>query len=129
MLRPKALDHVGLKVTDMDRSLRFYCEALGLELLRRLDRGGGVTVAVLRLGNQELNVFSCADFASSHRDDDPAGLDHFCLEIESITTEDLVAALRRSGVEVAKGPEKRRDGTSYFVDDPDGCRVELIIKT
>ena len=129
MLRLKALDHVGLKVTDMDRTLRFYCQALGLELLRRLDRAGGVTVAVLRVGNQELNIFSRADFASSHRDDDPAGLDHFCLEIESITTDELVASLRRSGVELAKGPQKRRDGTSYFVDDPDGCRVELIVKT
>jgi catechol 2,3-dioxygenase-like lactoylglutathione lyase family enzyme len=129
MLRPKALDHVGLKVTDMDRSLRFYCEALGLELLRRTAREGGVTSAVLKVGNQELNVFSRADFASSHREDDPAGLDHFCMEMESATIEDLVAALRRSGVEVAKGPVKRRDGTSLFVDDPDGCRVELIVKT
>ena len=34
-VRPKALDHVSLKVGDMDRSLRFYCEGLGLELPRR----------------------------------------------------------------------------------------------
>jgi catechol 2,3-dioxygenase-like lactoylglutathione lyase family enzyme len=129
MLRPKAIDHVGLKVKDMDRTLRFYCEALGLELLRRLDRSGGVTVAVQRVGSQDLNIFSRADFASSHRDDDPAGLDHFCLEIEHTTTEDLVASLRRSGIELAKGPEKRRDGVSHFVDDPDGCRVELIVKS
>ena len=41
MLRPKALDHVGITVTDMDRSLRFYCGVLGLELLRRTARGAG----------------------------------------------------------------------------------------
>ncbi len=129
MLRPKALDHVGLKVTDMDRSLRFYCDALGLELLRRSDRDGGVTSAVLRVGNQELNVFSRSGFASARRDDDPAGLDHFCLEIQAATIEDVVAALRGAGVEPTRGPIKRRDGTSLFVDDPDGCRVELIVKS
>jgi catechol 2,3-dioxygenase-like lactoylglutathione lyase family enzyme len=34
MLRPKALDHVGLKVTDMDKTLHFYSKVRGLELLR-----------------------------------------------------------------------------------------------
>jgi catechol 2,3-dioxygenase-like lactoylglutathione lyase family enzyme len=51
MLRPKALDHVGLIVTDMDRSLRFY-QALGLELMRRSERGAGSS-AVLKVGAQE----------------------------------------------------------------------------
>jgi catechol 2,3-dioxygenase-like lactoylglutathione lyase family enzyme len=128
MLRPKALDHVGLKVTDMDRSLRFYADILGLELLRRLQREDGVTSAVLRIGSQELNVFSRADFASSRRDDDAAGLDHFCLEMEAASIDDVAAALAEAGVEIARGPVKRRDGASLFVDDPDGCRLELIVK-
>ena len=53
MLRPKALDHVGLIVTDLDRSLRFY-KALGLELLRRSERCTGSS-AVLKVGAQEIN--------------------------------------------------------------------------
>jgi len=128
MLNPKAIDHVGLKVTDMDRSLRFYCGVLGLELLRRSERGNGVTSAVLRVGGQELNVFSRGDLASGRPDDGAAGLDHFCLEMEYATADDLMAALHAAGATIAKGPIKRRDGTSLFLDDPDGCRVELIVK-
>jgi catechol 2,3-dioxygenase-like lactoylglutathione lyase family enzyme len=128
MLRPKALDHVGLTVTDMDRSLRFYCEVLGHELLRRSAKGGaGLASAVLKVGDQEINMFSDPAFASG-RPGDPAGIDHFCLEVESATIDDLVGSLRQAGVEIAKGPVQRRDGISLFVSDPDGCRVELIVK-
>jgi len=129
MLRPKALDHVGLTVTDMDRSLRFYCEVLGLELLRRsARRAGGLASAVLKVGDQEINVFSDPAFTPVRLDGNVAGLDHFCLEVESATIDDLVGVLRQAGVEIAKGPVQRRDGTSLFVSDPDGCRVELIVK-
>ena len=81
MLKPKALDHVGLKVTDMDKSLRFYCDGLGLELLRRSDRGPGIASAVLRVGDQEMNLFSNPGFAAGADGGDPPGLDHFCLEV------------------------------------------------
>jgi glyoxylase I family protein len=129
MLRPKALDHVGLTVTDMDRSLGFYCGVLGLELLRRSAKdAAGLASAVLKVGDQEINMFSDPAFASVRRDDNPGGIDHFCLEVESATIDDLVGALRQAGVAIAKGPVRRRDGTSLFVNDPDGCRVELIVK-
>jgi glyoxylase I family protein len=128
MLRPKAIDHVGLTVTDMARSLRFYCDVLGLELLRQLAKGPGLASAVLRIGNQEINMFSDPAFAPGRSGGNPAGIDHFCLEVESATIADLVGALRQAGVEIAKGPVQRRDGISLFVSDPDGCRVELIVK-
>ena len=128
MLKPKALDHVGLKVTDMDKSLRFYCDGLGLKLLRRKDKGPGVASAVLAVGAQEMNLFSNPDYAASPTDDDPPGLDHFCLEVDSASIDELMADLTRAGIAVAKKPVQRSDGVSLFVSDPDGCRVELIVK-
>ena len=57
MLRPTAIDHVGLKVTDMDRTLDFY-QRLGLTLLRTSGpNADGVRTAVIQVGSQELNVF------------------------------------------------------------------------
>lgn len=125
MLRPKGLDHVGLTVTDMDRSLRFYRDGLALELLRESGpNADGVRSAVLRVGGQELNVFSStglAPAATEHR----AGMDHFCLEMDAASIHDVVAGLREVGVEIVRGPVERRDGVSVFVQDPDGVRVEL----
>ena len=57
MLRLTALDHVGLKVTDMDRTLHFY-QRLGLTLLRTSGPSAdGLRSAVIRVGSQELNIF------------------------------------------------------------------------
>jgi catechol 2,3-dioxygenase-like lactoylglutathione lyase family enzyme len=105
MLRPKALDHVGLAVTDMDRSLRFYCGTLGLELLRRSDKGD-VGSAVLRIGDQEINIFCNPQFVPSEKDSGHSLIDHCCLEIDSATIEEVVEALWQSDVEIAKGPVK-----------------------
>jgi lactoylglutathione lyase len=127
-VRPKALDHVGLKVSDMDRSLRFYCDGLGLELLRRSDKGPGMASAVIRIGAQEMNLFSDPAFGIPQAGGNPTGMDHFCFEVDNASVDDLVTALGHAGIAVAKGPIKRRDGVSLFVSDPDGVRVELIVK-
>jgi catechol 2,3-dioxygenase-like lactoylglutathione lyase family enzyme len=102
-MKPKALDHVGLKVTDMDRSLHFYCDGLGLELLRRSDKGPGVASAVLRIGDQEMNLFSSPAFVPGLDDGNPPGLDHFCLEVEAGSIDDVIASLRRS---VSRSPSR-----------------------
>lgn len=127
-VRPRALDHVGLRVSDMDRSLRFYCEGLGLELLRRSDKGPGMASAVIRIGNQEMNLFSDPAFGVPQAGGNPTGMDHFCFEVGNESIEDLVAGLGQAGIAVAKGPIKRRDGVSLFVSDPDGVGMELIVK-
>jgi catechol 2,3-dioxygenase-like lactoylglutathione lyase family enzyme len=128
MFRPKALDHVGLVISDLDRSLRFYCEGLGLELLRRSEpRADGVSSAVLKVGIQEINLF-CDPDSGSTQVRGPERIHHFCLAMDASKIDELVAALRRAGIEIAKGPVQRRDGASLFVEDPDGIRVELSVK-
>src|SRR5437016_14033780 len=69
MLRPKALDHVGLKATDLDKSLHFY-QTLGLELLRTSGpSANGGRSAVLKVGDQEINVFYHSDFVPADKGD------------------------------------------------------------
>lgn len=127
MLRPTALDHVGLTVTDMDKTLDFY-QRLGLTLLRTSGPNvDGVRSAVIRVGSQELNVFShpeVASFGTEH----PVGMDHFCLSVEAASIDDVIADLQQVGIDIVRGPVKRRDGTALFVHDPDGVRVELQLK-
>jgi catechol 2,3-dioxygenase-like lactoylglutathione lyase family enzyme len=106
MLRPRALDHVGLKVTDMDKTLDFY-QRLGLTLLRTSGpNADGLRSAVIQ----------------------PVGLDHFCLIVDAASVDDVIADLRQGGIDIVRGPVERRDGTAPFVHDPDGVRVELQLK-
>jgi len=124
MARPTGLDHVGLKVPDMDRSLRFY-QALGLTVLRTSEPNAeGLRSAVVQAGSQELNLFARADFVPAGPES-AVGVDHFCLVMEATSIDDLVAHLRQARIDIVKGPVERRDGRSVFVHDPDGVRVEL----
>jgi hypothetical protein len=86
----------------------------------------GTSSAVLKVGDQEINVFCNPNFIAGtnelHR------IDHFCLMVESATMNELIAALREAGLEIVEGPTERRDGAAVFLHDPDGVRVELQIK-
>ena len=127
MLRPKALDHVGLKVTDMDKTLHFY-QRLGLTLLRTSGpNADGLRTAVIQVGSQELNIFSHPDFVASAREN-PVGMDHFCLSVDAASIDDVIADLQQAGIDIVRGPVERRDGMAVFVHDPDGVRVELQLK-
>jgi lactoylglutathione lyase len=122
VLRPRAIDHVGIVVTDLDRSLRFY-QALGIELIHLPRRPGGATV--LKIGDKEINMFcNPAAVGGGERQ----RLDHLCLEMEAAAIDDIVAALGEAGIAVASGPVARSDGTALFVHDPDGARIELLVK-
>jgi lactoylglutathione lyase len=128
LARPTGLDHVGLKVTDMDRSLHFY-RALGLTVLRTSEPcADGLRSAGVQAGSQELNLFARADFVPAGPET-AVGVDHFCLLMEAASIDDLVAHLRQARIDIVKGPVERRDGRSVFVHDPDGVRVELRLPT
>ena len=127
MLRITGLDHVGLTVTDMDRSLDFY-RRLGLEVLRTSGPDeSGIRSAVIKVGAQELNVFSRPDLVAGDWPEDAVGVHHFCLRVEAGSAGELVDGVRRAGLEIVRGPTPRRDGVSLFLADPDGVRVELQI--
>ena len=117
----KGLDHVVLRVADLERAIRFYCEVLGCTEERRVEPVGLVQ---LRAGASLIDLVP-ADGAP-----EVAGgnMDHFCLRIEPFDEAELRAHLTAHGVEV--GEVARRygaegQGPSLYIQDPDGNTVEL----
>lgn len=127
MIRPKAMDHVALKVTDMKRALQFYQDILGLELRRHSgpnEEGG--EAAFLQAGDQALDLFSRPDFVMSDKEK-PIGMDHLCFIMDVDSVEALTAHLQKAQVEIFWGPVERQNSTSVYVYDPDGVHVELRV--
>jgi catechol 2,3-dioxygenase-like lactoylglutathione lyase family enzyme len=126
-LQPKALDHIGLKVTDIEASVRFYHDVLGMELVRapKTNPHGGSS-AVVRAGGQSFDLFYRQDFVPADKDK-PVGMDHVCLTVGPTPVEGLIQYLKDAGVEVFWAPVERDESTSVYVYDPDGIHVELRV--
>ena len=123
------LDHIGLRVRDVEAALRFYSELLGLKT-ERVDewRKGEIGFPSVR-----LNADTLIDFFLSEKKVDNANKemnqDHFCLVIEPTNMENLKTKLEELGVRIYDGPGKRwgahGDAISLYMYDPDQNVVEL----
>lgn len=119
-LRIKGLDHVVLRVADIDRAIAFYGEVLGCPIERRLPAIGLVQ---LRAGTAMIDLVP-----RSEDEDAGRNMDHFAVQIEAMDVPALCAHLRRHGVD--PGTVQRRYGaegygSSVYITDPDGNTVEL----
>jgi catechol 2,3-dioxygenase-like lactoylglutathione lyase family enzyme len=120
VLRVTGLDHIVLNVDDVERSLAFYCEQLGLAPERVEEwRRGEVLFPSAR-----VDAHTIIDLLATPRTGENA--DHLCLVVEPV---DLDAIKDSGGFDVVDGPATRfgarGDGTSLYVKDPDGNTVEL----
>ncbi len=120
----QGLDHVVLRVADVERAVRFYCEVLGCREERRLESIGLVQ---LRAGAALIDLVP-AEGSPEAPGGKTGNMDHFCLRIEPFDEAQLRAHLAGHGVEV--GEVARRygaegHGPSLYLQDPDGNTVEL----
>jgi len=113
-------DHIVLNVSDVERSIAFYCRELGLQPVRVEEwRRGEVFFPSLRISPTAL-----IDLLTVPRTGENAN--HFCLVVERADFE----AIKTSGrFDVVDGPDirfgARGDGTSLYIRDPDANTVEL----
>jgi catechol 2,3-dioxygenase-like lactoylglutathione lyase family enzyme len=119
-LRITGLDHVVLNVADVERSLAFYRDELGLEPVRVDEwRRGEAPFPSVR-----VDAGTILDLLATARTG--VNADHLCLVVEPVD----LAAIKASGrFVVLDGPATRfgarGNGTSLYVQDPDGNTVEL----
>ncbi len=120
--------HTMIRVNDLDESLRFYCEALGMQLLRKHDvPGGRFTLAFVGYGDEASHtVIELTYNWDTHQYDVGTGFGHLAIGVADIYR--TCDALRAKGVKVVREPGPMKHGSTEiaFIEDPNGYRIELI---
>jgi lactoylglutathione lyase len=117
-----------LRVGDLDRSLEFYTNVLGMKVLRRKDYPEGkFTLAFVGYQNEsEGAVIELTHNWDTSSYDLGNGYGHIALEVEDAYA--ACAAIKEKGGRVTReaGPMKHGTTVIAFVEDPDGYKIELI---
>ena len=120
--------HTMLRVGDLDRSIAFYTEILGMKLLRRKDYPGGkFTLAFVGYGDEAHHtVIELTHNWDTDHYDLGDGFGHIALAVEDAAA--ACAAIRLQGGNVVReaGPMNHGSTVIAFVEDPDGYKIELI---
>ncbi|MBZ2208253.1 VOC family protein [Massilia soli] len=129
MIQLRHIDHVVLRVADLDAMVRFYCEALGCTVERRRDEVGLVQ---LRAGSALVDLVAVDGHLGRRGGAAPGregrNVDHICFRVEPFDEAAIRAHLAACGV--ACGPAESRygaegEGASIYLDDPEGNTLEL----
>ena len=129
MIHIREIDHLVLRVVNLDKMLRFYCDLLGCTVERRQDQMGliqlraGRSLVDLVAVNGELGRAGGAAPGKEGRN-----LDHFCFRVDPFDELNIRLHLESHGIEVGAvalryGAEG--EGQSMYITDPEGNVVEL----
>ena len=129
MLTIRAIDHVVLRVRDIERMRKFYCDVLGAEHVAYRAEFG---MSHLSIGSAMIDLVEVDGPLGKPGGAAPGkegrNMDHLCLRVEPFDEQAIVSHLKRNGVAV--GDIKNRfgaegNGTSIYLTDPEGNTVEL----
>jgi lactoylglutathione lyase len=120
--------HTMLRVGNLEESLKFYCEVLGMKLLRRKDYPGGeFTLAFIGYGDEsDQAVIELTYNWGVEKYELGNAYGHIALGVDDIQA--TCEEIRNHGGKVVREPGPMKHGSTViaFVEDPDGYKVELI---
>jgi lactoylglutathione lyase len=121
----KKLLHTRMRVNDLDRTVRFYQEALGLTLSRRHTSPRGAQLAFLQTPNSDEEIEICQMPPGAPAVAVQPDLVHLAFEVDDL--EAFAKASASRGYPLSDGPTKTGSGSVIgFIDAPEGYEVELI---
>jgi lactoylglutathione lyase len=120
--------HTMIRVGDLDRSIHFYTDVLGMRLLRRKDYPDGeFTLAFLGYGDEQNNtVLELTYNWGVTQYDIGSAFGHLAIEVDDVYR--AAQRIREMGGEIIREPGPMNAGTTIiaFVKDPDGYQIELL---
>ncbi|KQV96599.1 VOC family protein [Pelomonas sp. Root1237] len=129
MLKLQGIDHLVLRVIDLDTMVRFYVDTLGCSIERRQDEIGLVQ---LRAGHSLIDLVpvdgKLGRMGGAAPGAEGRNMDHFCLRVEPFDAAAIRAHLVSHGVEAGKTESRygaEGEGPSIYLSDPEGNVVEL----
>ena len=121
----KKLLHTRYRVNDLERSVAFYQDALGLTVSRRHTSPRGAQLVFLATPNSEEEIELCQMPAGAEPVRVQPDLTHLAFEVTDLLT--FAAELKAKGYELSDGPTQTGSGSVIaFIDAPEGYEVELI---
>lgn len=120
--------HTMIRVNDLDESIRFYCELLGMRLLRKKEYPSGrFTLAFVGYGDEASSaVVELTYNWDTHQYNVGDGFGHIAVGVDDIYA--TCEALRGKGGKIVREPGPMKHGSTEiaFVEDPNGYKIELI---
>jgi lactoylglutathione lyase len=126
MSKVTKLLHTRYRVNDLDRTVAFYRDILGLEEIKRHRSPRGSELVFLKTPGSEELIELCSFPAAGSVSVQP-DLTHLAFEVESLA--EFERHLARHGLKYSDGPTTSSTGTTFaFIDAPEGYEIELIQK-
>jgi lactoylglutathione lyase len=126
MSKVTKLLHTRYRVNDLERTIKFYRDVLGLEEIRRHKSPRGSVLVFLKVPASDEQIEICS-FPASGPVQVQADLTHLAFEVDNL--EDFGRHLAKHGLKFSDGPTTTAIGTVFaFVDAPEGYEIELIQK-
>jgi lactoylglutathione lyase len=117
--------HTRMRLNDLERSVKFYEQALGLKVTRRHTSPRGAQLAFIATPNSEEEIELCQMPPGAEPVKVQPDLMHLAFEVEDL--EKFAAELVRKGFALSDGPTKTGSGSVIaFIDAPEGYEIELI---
>jgi len=118
--------HTRYRVNDLERTVKFYRDILGLAEVRRHKSPRGSELVFLKAPGSEEEIEIC-HFPASESVQVQPDLTHLAFEVESLAG--FATHLARHGLRFSDGPTTSSSGTTFaFIDAPEGYEIELIQK-
>jgi len=124
MAHVKKLLHTRMRVNDLERTVKFYQEALGLTVSKRHTSPRGAQLAFLTTPNSDEEIEIC-QLPNSPSVQVQPDLMHLAFEVDDLNA--FSEQLKAKGFELSDGPTQSGSGSTIaFIDAPEGYEVELI---